>query len=178
MQDHWSFVRHYPWLWPVAGLELAIWIGAVVTLVRAGGGRRAAAPVRTAALSRIRALRLGYLAATGAVGIDAWYVIARVIPAYSKFAASGALAPTTLGVHGVLGLSFLTLTWRPYGWGKLLAGFVGLVWILSALASALLNPEPAILWRLIPGLILVGAAALHQVVDPRFDASYLRARPD
>lgn len=177
MQDLWTFVRNNPWLWAVAGLELVIWIGAIVTLVRAGGGRRATSPVRTATRSQIRALRLAYLAAAGAVGLDAWYVIERVIPAYSTFAASGALTPATLGIHGVLGLSFLTLIWRPYAWGKLLGGFVGLVWTVSGLASVLLDPEPAFLPRLVPGFILMGAAVLHQVVDPRFGAVYLRARP-
>jgi hypothetical protein len=174
MRDYWTS----PWLWAVAGIELAIWIFSIRALARVGG-RQGAASVRTATPGAMRALRLAYLAATGAVGFDGWYAARYEIPAYLHFTAGGALPPVTFAIHGMLGLAFVTLIWRPYAWGKLVAGFAGLVWTISGLATALLSSWPLIPPSFVCGLVFLGAAAVHQVVDPRFGGAYLRVtQPD
>jgi len=178
MQDLRSFGAN-PWLWAVTGLELAIWIGGTVTVVRANARKRAADRARAGAPCQIAALRLAYLAATGAVGLDLWYMLKDAMPALAHFTPSdsGAIQNVTFGVHGLLGLAFLTLIWRPYAWGKVLAGVFGLIWALFGLATVFLAIGLVIPSNLVSGLILLGAAIVHQVVDPRFGAGYLRATP-
>gem|GEM_PF-1902204 len=83
---------------------------------------------------------------------------------------------------GVLALAmaylFVFLLRRPYWWGKLICLWVGLGWFGFGLVGLLLSGGHLTLLAVaLGGIVMLTAAILHQIADPRFSGSYLRPPP-
>ncbi len=70
---------------------------------------------------------------------------------------------------------FIFLSFRPYWWGKLLCVWAGISWLGFSGAMCLLSGyDSRLLWILMAGVIMLLAAILHQIADPRFGGTYPR----
>ena len=140
-------------------------------------------------------LRVAYgaaaLAAMG-VGIAAMMILGRltavplfkpILPAFSVL-----MVGTIAGFVGV----FLFIAWRPYWWAKLLAAMAAMSWLMNAGVTFLMqamvpaddgakafiqgfaDARPVVL---VSGLVMLGVAITHQIVDPRLGGSWFGREP-
>jgi hypothetical protein len=86
-----------------------------------------------------------------------------VVAAYNVV--QGGFLAALLGVYG-----FMTL--RPFWWGKLICVGVGSNWIVGAAVPAMvIGFYPILDCQIVAGIALFLVALVHQIADPRSDAS-------
>ncbi|MCA3724095.1 MAG: hypothetical protein IM671_08955 [Phenylobacterium sp.] len=150
----------------------------------AAAKRRRDVGASTASEGRVLVLRGAYLAAALATGVMGWFALSGRLEAMIV-SITGADASTLLGLHamimmiiplfGLLSGVLVFLSFRPYWWGKLLCAWAGLGWVgFGVIPSMVGAPNSGSEMVGVAGLVMLSAAIIHQVADPRFGGPYLR----
>ncbi len=143
----------------------------------------------TGARWRVRSLRVAYLLAVGATALMAFLIISGAVMKQMNAMMGEDIAPdptlqqfeTTFSYVGggvLLALAglFVFLAFRPFWWGKLLCLFAGLAWLMNGLMMTAFGSGGATssLIATSGGLMII-AALLHQIADPRFSGTWMRS---
>ncbi len=225
----------HPWIWPVAAVGFAIWLAALVAIVRspkflrkilwvlltfisfsyqwrtgdvqlgvgipigalyvlwfwrfgpsptperiADAAARAQAP--PASSTRVVSVRAAYVAALVATALIGWAMLSGGVAAlFAQFAplslemVSAMTSAATMPIV-LLVATLVFLIVRPYWWGKILAFWTGLSWSgFSAVMTAFNGWNNTLAMTLAAGVIMLMVGIAHQLLDPRWSGTYLRA---